>query len=103
MKPGELWHKILVFLDKALLTLKENAANGIKWAGMDGILNMETSALLTIFLGIFLPTVWAMSSALVAMVIKCAADEKRERKGEVHDLICASVGVIIGAILLIAL
>lgn len=103
MKIRDIWNKISNFLDRAAETLKKNAIRGLKWAGLDGILNMETAALLTVFLGIFIPTVWAMAATIICMIIKCSYDEKAGHEGEVHDLICASVGAIIGAILLIAL
>lgn len=103
MKLCDIWDKICNLSLKAWDLLKKNATDGIKWAGTDGILNMETGALLTIFLGIFIPTMWAMFISFAVMIAKCSVDEKHGHKDETHDLVCASVGAVIGAILLIAL
>ena len=97
------WKKISEFFKKVAAALKANARDGIRWAGADGLLNMETAALLTIALGIFLPVMWSMIVSFIGVLVKCSTDEKRGRAGEVHDLVCATVGVVIGAILLIAL
>lgn len=79
--------------------LKEQNQRGIQWVGTDGLINMETSALLTIFLMIFLPVVWAMIISFMAVMTKCIVDKRRGHENEKHDFICASIGVIIGAIL----
>lgn len=97
------WLKISAWATNAFEALKSNAKRGIKWAGTDGILNMETTALITIALGIFLPIVWSAASGFVISIIKCSTDEKKGRSGEIHDLVCATAGVVVGAILLLAL
>lgn len=97
------WDKICKFVNKAFTSLKNNAIRGVKWAGTDGLLNMETGALLVIFLRLFLPLWWSAVVAFVGVLTKCAIDENNGHKGEVHDLVCAAVGVTIGVILLAAL
>lgn len=79
--------------------LKKRANDGKKWIGVDGLLNMETAALIEIFLMIFFPTMWAMFFAATIMVGKCAFDKTKGHENELHDLICAIIGVMIGAIL----
>ncbi len=100
---SKFWNKTCEFSKKALTALKNNAIRGAKWAGYDGLLNMETGALMVIFLKVFLPTLWAAAAAFISVLIKSAIDENNGQKGEVHDLVCATVGVTIGVILLAAL
>lgn len=103
MDNRKTWLKISAWATKAFESLKSNAKRGIKWAGPDGLLNMETTALLVIALGIFLPTPWAAAVSFLISVFKCASDERRGHSGEIHDLVCATAGVVVGTILLLAL
>ncbi len=91
--------KISSFLRKSKDFLIQNHIDGYKWLGDDGLINMESSALLTIFFMIFFPIVWSVILALIVACAKCAFDKSRGHENEKHDLICACAGVIIGAIL----
>lgn len=79
--------------------IKESNRRGLDWIGTDGIINAESGAILTIFLMIFLPMAWAMILSLFVILGKCWFDKKHGSKSECHDFICATIGVIIGAIL----
>lgn len=91
--------KISSFLRKSKDFLIQNHIDGYKWLGDDGLINMESSALLTIFFMIFFPIVWSVILTLIVVCAKCAFDKSRGHENEKHDLICACTGVIIGAIL----
>lgn len=91
--------KISSLLKKCREFLIKNHIDGYKWLGDDGLLNMESAALLTIFFMILFPIVWSVILALIVVCAKCAFDKSRGHEDEKHDLICACVGVIIGAIL----
>jgi len=91
--------KIFDWLHKSIEQIKGAYLSGIKWIGLDGLLNMETSALITIFLMIFFPVIWATVITFVMVMLKCILDKTRGRENEKHDLICALVGVLVGAIL----
>ena len=92
-------NKISSFLKKCKDFLVKNYIDGYKWLGDDGIINLESSALLTIFFMILFPIVWSVILALIAICAKCAFDKSRGSEKEKHDLICACAGVIIGVIL----
>lgn len=83
------------FLDK----VKYAYRLGVKWIGTDGLLNMETSALITIFLMIFFPVLWATILTFVGVMLKCILDKSRGHENEKHDFVCALIGVLVGAIL----
>lgn len=90
------------FLDKVktfFVNLKDKAVKGYKWVGVDGLLNFETSALLTILFISFFPVAWSTALTFIIVSLKCSLDKTRGRKGELHDLICAVVGISIGVIL----
>lgn len=80
---------------------RAKAANkrGLEWLGTDGLLNMETSALLTIFFMIFFPICWSMMFSAIVVLGKCLLDKSRGHQNEMHDFICALIGVLVGAIL----
>lgn len=82
----KIW-KFIVDLDK----------KGKKWIGIDGFLNMETSALITLVLMIFFPICWSMLFGFIIVLVKCLLDKSKGHEDEEHDLICAAIGVIIGA------
>lgn len=91
--------KFFEWIKKTFLKIKDAHNRGIKWIGMDGLLNMETAALLTIFFMIFFPTMWAMIFSVVVVLGKCLFDKSRGHENELHDFICAIIGVLIGSIL----
>ena len=79
--------------------VKNNYRCGKAWIGIDGLINMETSALLTIFFMIFFPKLLAMLLSFLVVITKCIVDRRNGHEEEMHDLICAIVGVLFGAIL----
>jgi hypothetical protein len=79
--------------------IKETNRRGLDWIGSDGIISAESGAILTIFLMIFFPIAWAMILSLFVIMGKCFFDKKHGSQNECHDFICATIGVIIGAIL----
>ena len=78
---------------KNILDLDEK---GKKWIGTDGLLNMETSALFVLVLMFFFPILWAMIFGFIVVLVKCMIDKSKGHEKEVHDLICATIGLIIG-------
>jgi hypothetical protein len=94
-KFNNFWAKVKTFLS----TLKERAINGYKWVGTDGLLNFETSALLVILFIVFFPVAWSAALAFILVTLKCSLDKTRGKKGELHDFICAIIGVLTGVIL----
>ena len=83
--------------------VKAQHARGIKWIGIDGLANAESAALLTLFFMMFCSIVWAIGISMFLMIGKCILDKTRGHDNEKHDLICAFIGVLIGAILGFAL
>lgn len=83
--------------------INEIDAKGRKWIGYDGLLNMETFALVAIFFMIFMPTFVSAGFTFLLAVAKCYCDRKRGHSNEKHDLICSGIGIIFGCILGIAL
>lgn len=83
--------------------INELDATGRKWIGYDGLLNMETFALVAIFFMIFMPTFVSGGVAFLLAIAKCYCDKKRGHSNEKHDLICAGIGIIFGCILGFAL
>lgn len=92
-------NKFSSFVKKSKEFLIKNHIDGYKWLGDDGIINLESSALLTIFFMILFPIAWSVILTLIVVCAKCAFDKSRGSEKEKHDLICACAGVIIGAIL----
>lgn len=79
--------------------VKVKMNNGYKWLGTDGIINMETSALLVMLFMVFFPIFWSAAFTFLIVIGKCALDKSRGAENEKHDLICAVVGILIGVIL----
>lgn len=90
-------------LDKFNLKINELDACGRKWIGYDGLLNMETFALVTLFFMIFLQIHWAAIISLGFSFLKGYIDYKKGRLNEKHDLICSAIGIIFGCIIGIAI
>ena len=95
--------KFYDFCKNAFEVIKKNTRDGIAWAGIDGLANMETAALLVIFLRLFFPIVWAIGVSTALVLGKCIIDEIKGHRNEIHDFVCAVVGVVCGALLLMAL
>ena len=72
---------------------------GYEWIGTDGLLNMETSALLTIVLLIFTSVPWAAAFSFVIVMAKSAYDKSKGHANEAHDIICCVIGITLGVIL----
>lgn len=79
--------------------IKTRTQQGYKWIGVDGLLNMETSALLTILFTLFIPKFYACLVSLFIMTLKSFFDKSKGRINEKHDLICSCIGIIVGFIL----
>lgn len=79
--------------------IKTRTQQGYKWIGVDGLLNMETSALLTILFALFIPKFYACLVTLFIMTLKSFFDKSKGRINEKHDLICSCIGIIVGFIL----
>ena len=79
--------------------VKDKLIKGYNWLGADGIINMETSALLMIAFMTLLPIFWSAILKFIIVVGKCALDKSRGRENEKHDLICSVVGILFGVIL----
>ena len=81
------------------IKVKDKVVTGYKWIGTDGLLNMETSALLVMLFMLFFPVFWASLLTFIVVIGKCALDKSRGRENEKHDFICAIVGILVGIIL----
>lgn len=79
--------------------VKDTVTKGYEWLGTDGLLNMETSALLVMLFMLFFPVFWAALLTFIVVIGKCALDKSRGRENEKHDFICAIVGILVGIIL----
>ena len=84
------------FLKKIWKNILDLDEKGKKWIGTDGLLNMETSALFVLVLMFFFPVLWAMIFGFIVVLVKCMIDKSKGHEKEVHDLICATIGLIIG-------
>ena len=90
------------FLDKVkkfFTNVKNQILDGYKWLGTDGVINMESSALLVIVLTLFLPVFWASILTFLIVIGKCTFDKSRGRENEKHDFICCILGILLGVIL----
>lgn len=94
--------KISEFFKRQVNGLKANWKRGVEWVNVYGLANMSVSAILTIFLMLFTPTVWAMILSILIIMVKCLTDKKRGSGHECHDFICSVIGVIAGSILGVA-
>ena len=95
-----LFHNLIEKIEKAIIELDKQ---GRKWIGIDGLLNIETSALLTIFLMIFFKPLLSVIISFILVFAKCFFDKSRGSVNEKHDLLCAAIGVIVGCLLAIGL
>lgn len=79
--------------------VKDKLTKGYNWLGTDGIINMETSALLMLVFMVFFPIFWSAILTFIIVVGKCTLDKSRGRENEKHDLICSVVGILFGVIM----
>ena len=94
--------KFAIFWDKVKKFFKDTydkMIDGYNWLGTDGIINMETSALLMIILMMFFPIFWSAIITFLIVMGKCIFDKSRGSKNEKHDFICATIGILFGVIL----
>lgn len=91
--------KFIDFCYGFFLKTKTHFDCGVKWIGNDGLINMESAALLTIFFMIFFPIVISCACSFILVMTKCIIDKKNGHDNEIHDFICAVIGVLIGAML----
>lgn len=75
-----------------------------KWMRMDGLLHMETSALIMLIAHTIFPLLLALILS-VSMGIAKEARDAMTKKGtaEMHDLYCDGIGILLGLILCILL
>ncbi len=90
------------FCAETFSVLNTNMKRGIEWTGSDGFMNMESAALLVLFLRIFFPFPCCAILSFLLMAIKCIIDSKKGHANEKHDMICATIGVVGGVILAMA-
>lgn len=95
--------KLYTHYTNALEKVKESYSRGKKWIGYDGLLNMETFALILMILMVFLQIKCAIIITSLLALFKTYVDVKNGHKNEKHDLICSSLGIIFGGIIAIAL
>lgn len=88
---------------EAYKRVKDTYIRGKKWIGYDGLLNMETFALILMLLIVFLPIKCAIILSTILALFKTYIDVKNGHKNEAHDLICASLGIIFGGIIVMAI
>lgn len=81
---------------------KDSFERGYRWIGIDGLINMETSALLVMFFLLLFPAVWASLITFLIVLGKCVLDKREGSQKETHDFICSVVGIVVGLILGIA-
>ena len=79
--------------------VKDKLIKGYNWLGTDGIINMETSALLMLVFMVFFPIFWSAILTFIIVIGKCALDKSRGKENEKHDLICSVVGILFGVII----
>lgn len=82
--------------------IKEHTIIGYKWIGPDGLLNLETAALLMVVLTLIFPTIASAFITFIIMCAKCIGDSLEGRENEEHDLICSIIGLVFGIIICIA-
>ena len=86
--------KLYTHYTNALEKVKDSYSRGKKWIGYDGLLNMETFALILMILMAFLQIKCAIIITTLLVFFKTYVDVKNGHKNEKHDLICASIGII---------
>jgi len=96
-------HSIKNLTKKLNQKINELDTNGRKWIGFDGLLNMETFALTTLFFMIFFKAYISAGISLLFSIVKCYTDYKKGSSNEKHDLICAGIGIVFGCIIGLAL
>ena len=90
---------ILIRLKEYYNIIKKRTICGYKWIGSDGLINLESTALLTIFFMLFFSTPMSVFLASIFAICKSINDFKNGHFDEKHDLICASMGIILGVLL----
>ena len=99
---GNALPKFRNFFKNVFECLKKNTKRGIEWTGIDGLVNIETAALLVVFLRIMFPFPCCAILSFLIMALKCVVDHKKGHSNEKHDFICAIIGVVCGVILSMA-
>lgn len=100
---GDFFVKVKEVCGKGWDFIKDFFKKGYDWLGLDGILNLESAALITLILMVFFDSVFSMATTFILMAIKCVWDAQHGHLNEKHDLVCACLGVVMGAILGICL
>lgn len=68
-----------------------------EWVGVDGMLHIVYSAVLTTLLQLVLPLGWAVFVALWVGILKEVVYDKVQGKGvaEIKDMLCNCIGIVI--------
>lgn len=72
-----------------------------KWIRSDGLLHIESCALLIIAFAAFIPLVWAAGATVVVGICKELWDRKHGGVASWHDVICDLCGVALGVLLVL--
>ena len=72
-----------------------------KWIRQDGLLNIETSALLVVDINILLKLWLALVAALAVGIAKELWDRKHGGVASWHDVICDVIGLTLGSLIAI--
>ena len=100
---GKLISKFFDFLNRAHNRIIETHRRGIEWIGLDGLANMESSALLVIFFMIFFRPLVSIILSFILMSLKCAVDKKKKHNGELRDFLMSVIGIAGGTVLGLAM
>ena len=86
-------------IKKLVVRSMRQIRTGQKWMGADGLINLESSALLILFFMLFFNALFAIIFTFLIILGKCVFDSTRGRTNEKHDFICACIGIVLGLIL----
>ena len=88
---NRLWDKIC-----------KTTVRGARWFGYDGLVNLETAAILYLFMVLFMSVPMAGLVTMCVALVKCAYDSNHGHVDEMHDMLCAGIGIVVGIILSLA-
>ena len=80
----------------------ETTVRGARWFGYDGLVNLESAALLYLFFVLFMSVPAAGLVTGCIALVKCAYDAHGGHVDEMHDMLCAGLGIVVGIILSLA-
>ena len=91
--------KITNWFSNVFKKIVQKMYDGYDWLGTDGIINLESSALLMMVLMVFFPIFWSSIITFIIVIGKCTFDKSRGHEHEKHDFICAVIGILLGIML----